>query len=624
MTITQEASNSRHSQLADKPTSDPHHDLTEVCHFLKKEKLSGVPNAETLYEASLAAKEMIESGCEDARRSAAQKLTANDVAYGLAEFVLAREFASDSDERESHYRKAIALFKKEIATYAGQDGAGRFVLQPYFLEEDGYVLAVTEFAEFLWKRGKCDEALETLLPALEASEKFHDREFLLATSWLIRKDLDDKAADLLDNVVPTSADWMYIKALLLFRSVGDTPVSRAALALATRQNRQIGRMLVGGDKKPKQEAAIQTHGRNDSLAISIVETPEYKEVGGAGGGIEDEEDAKKESYGRAEEVCEAPASADDKYSNESEDDHCLHSTHNESCSVHISKLKQFVADTQCAWHHTPNSQMWLIKELTGADISNEKSGRKIKQQVLKEPDAREASKLKRCKSDMDTAQVFADRGDLKGARRLFRSVLKELSRIESAEGIVEFLKVAHHLAELNEEMGGGTDEIVTAVNNRVASIKPRFDDAERFYTFVFMNLSQLYNELGQHQHAADLLTQCSQVFARLLESNDPRVGVHDVSFVNYNLGVSLGSLRRYDEAVPLFQRAIELDEQYLGKDHPAISESLDHLARCLHHLGRHDEEDTVRARWHEVDLSDGEDPHKAHGPSCAWYLTDCP
>ena len=55
----------------------------------------------------------------------------------------------------------------------------------------------------------------------------------------------------------------------------------------------------------------------------------------------------------------------------------------------------------------------------------------------------------------------------------------------------------------------------------------------------------------------------------------------------YNRTVTLYSQGRYQEALPLGEKAVRLGEQEFGTNHPIVANLLDNLARSYHALGRY-------------------------------------
>ncbi|ODS33390.1 MAG: hypothetical protein SCARUB_01499 [Candidatus Scalindua rubra] len=64
------------------------------------------------------------------------------------------------------------------------------------------------------------------------------------------------------------------------------------------------------------------------------------------------------------------------------------------------------------------------------------------------------------------------------------------------------------------------------------------------------------------------------------------------------------SRRKYDEAQPLYNRALAIREKALGSDHPDVAEPLENLARLYHFQGKYAEAETLYKRalavWEKV------------------------
>jgi hypothetical protein len=70
---------------------------------------------------------------------------------------------------------------------------------------------------------------------------------------------------------------------------------------------------------------------------------------------------------------------------------------------------------------------------------------------------------------------------------------------------------------------------------------------------------------------------------RVLGKDHPRVaGGYN------NLAKLLRNQRKYDQAEPLYRRAIEINQTVLGNDHPHLATSYNNLALLLKHQGKYD------------------------------------
>jgi len=69
--------------------------------------------------------------------------------------------------------------------------------------------------------------------------------------------------------------------------------------------------------------------------------------------------------------------------------------------------------------------------------------------------------------------------------------------------------------------------------------------------------------------------------AKALGENDPREALS-----LYHQADALVAQNRFDDAIPLFERALAIDEKALGPDHPDVAPVLEHYAVPLRRTGR--------------------------------------
>ncbi len=63
-----------------------------------------------------------------------------------------------------------------------------------------------------------------------------------------------------------------------------------------------------------------------------------------------------------------------------------------------------------------------------------------------------------------------------------------------------------------------------------------------------------------------------------------------------NLGYYLDDRAQYEEAEPLYQRAIAIDEKTLGPEHPDLATKLNNLANLYQHQGKYEEAESLYQR----------------------------
>ena len=191
-------------------------------------------------------------------------------------------------------------------------------------------------------------------------------------------------------------------------------------------------------------------------------------------------------------------------------------------------------------------------------------------------------------------------------------------------GSWQFLETLEALIHLVTHTGGSSEGIIEMLEKQLASVEAIHTGAPRMRALMLQNLARYFSDLDKHDRAGDLLAKSAEISDLLLQDGDSSVSLFEFQSVAFNLGFSLGEQRRYQEAAHFFRRSLEMQEQFLGENHPDLIKGLDHLMRCLHNTGRHAEEEPIRARLSTLQLDSDYDPHQSHGPSCPWYLSRCP
>jgi len=221
----------------------PHDDLSIYCFLLREDEidLSTTDGVECFRLVQLS-RQMIEAPTQAERVAAAREFLLARQDYGLPYLILAREGSADENEAQARYLEALEWFQDEYERPIDEDS---MCVDPYFMEDDGHCLVAAEVSRFLWRLGKTEEALEEILFAVDTFGDYcEEKPVYTATSWLIQMDCDQDARLLIDEAPSSDVEWLYAKALLLFRSLGDTAVSRAALQLAAKKSMLIGSMLL--------------------------------------------------------------------------------------------------------------------------------------------------------------------------------------------------------------------------------------------------------------------------------------------------------------------------------------------------------------------------------------------
>ena len=187
--------------------------------------------------------------------------------------------APSPDETLALYEKAVDAGRRAIGERGFEELAGHFWGD---LSTRPYMRARAGLAEVLAALGRFDEAIghyEGLL-ALNPDDNQGNRYLLLEA--LLDAGRYEAAGALLGRFEDDgSAEWMYCRALLAFRSEGDTPAARAALSEAIRGNPHVARFIIDPDSAPDGDPSFVTFGSPDeAVGASDLLGPAFEEVAG--------------------------------------------------------------------------------------------------------------------------------------------------------------------------------------------------------------------------------------------------------------------------------------------------------------------------------------------------------
>ncbi|MHB8993598.1 MAG: hypothetical protein ACYC66_18405 [Chloroflexota bacterium] len=183
--------------------------------------------------------------------------------------LLAEESARSAREAADLYAKGVAAGERALGKNTFQEDAGHFW---GILETRPYMRARFGLAQALWAMGKHQEAIQHAWEMLRLNPNDNQgvRDPLLA--WLLETGDDAQAKKLL-NLYPkdASAMWSYGRALLAFRTEGDTKRARKLLAEAKRGNRHVPAYLLGRKGLPRELPETIGFGDEDEAVACTVE-----------------------------------------------------------------------------------------------------------------------------------------------------------------------------------------------------------------------------------------------------------------------------------------------------------------------------------------------------------------
>ena len=167
-------------------------------------------------------------------------------AYSL----LAAEKSRSVTEARMYLDRAVEAGERALGPVAFEEDVGHFW---GILETRPYMRARARLAECLWKLGEEDEAIEHCQDMLRLNPNDNQgiRDVLLTR--LLQRGQQEKARQLLDTYADDgSANWLYNRALWLFREEGESEEASRALAEALKQNPHVPAYLLGKKRVPKR------------------------------------------------------------------------------------------------------------------------------------------------------------------------------------------------------------------------------------------------------------------------------------------------------------------------------------------------------------------------------------
>ena len=163
--------------------------------------------------------------------------------------LLAEETASSLSEALDLYRQGVEAGERSLGKDAFEEDVGHFW---GILETRPYMRARAGLAECLWSDGKHDEAIEHYKDMLRLNPNDNQGIRDLLMPRLIEIGKNEEAEALFREYEDDGmASWMYSRALLDFRKMGDSKISRKSLAAAVKKNKHIPAYLLGRKKIPQ-------------------------------------------------------------------------------------------------------------------------------------------------------------------------------------------------------------------------------------------------------------------------------------------------------------------------------------------------------------------------------------
>ncbi|MDR3617217.1 MAG: tetratricopeptide repeat protein [Candidatus Obscuribacterales bacterium] len=185
------------------------------------------------------------------RIDAAHRVISSNPELGLPYAILARDEEKDFEKRQRLYATALEklLIERESQKENWEKDISELELQaPYFIYAPGIEIIASEAAKELWHQKHFDDAISLLKRVIDSLGVSECELVYLATSYLIMRDSDAAAKELLAKMPVSTSEWFYLNALLLFRETGDSALARACLRVAASEDPVYLFEIVGAKK----------------------------------------------------------------------------------------------------------------------------------------------------------------------------------------------------------------------------------------------------------------------------------------------------------------------------------------------------------------------------------------
>ncbi len=251
---------------------------------------------------------------------------------------------------------------------------------------------------------------------------------------------------------------------------------------------------------------------------------------------------------------------------------------------------RLLVDAGSGWHTTPGAAQWLESFLT-------KPVPLSAQQQMANPQF--MSRFKLWKTNFEIADAQIERGNLKDAKKNARMAFKEIRKA----GFISkaLFDSIEQLIDIAFDYDGAIGEITQCLEELLKE-RQSIEDREQV-TAITAKIADYYQRLELDEPALKLFEEEIATTEKLLETNDRAVCLDQLAQALLKKGSSLTRLERWQEATVVLERSLELQESYLGKDHPDLLLALDQLVECLQKTGEVEKAQEVDARLKAIQIA---------------------
>jgi tetratricopeptide (TPR) repeat protein len=175
---------------------------------------------------------------------------------------------------------------------------------------------------------------------------------------------------------------------------------------------------------------------------------------------------------------------------------------------------------------------------------------------------------------------------------IFRFLELEMEGIDEYKGVIQMMgDIQTGWTDIQGLTISERENIITRLRERLVT-----SDIKSLEQANISNLLAEYlYSFAKYQEAEPLYRKALEIREEILEKKNS-----DIAESLNNLAVLLYSKGRYQEAEPLYRRALEIREETLGEKHPDMARSLNNLSAFLHSTDRYHEAESLLRRALEI------------------------
>jgi len=195
-------------------------------------------------------------------------------------YVLLAEHARSPQEAKELYEQGVRAGERALGPRTFEEDVGHFW---GLIETRPYMRAREGLANMLWLLGERRAAIEHYADMLRLNPGDNQGIRYVLANCLLRERDDEALEKLLDQFKDDAmAEWLYTRALLLFRREGPGRKANAALKKALQENKFVPAYLLGTKRLPRQLPAYIGFGdENEAVSYAAGALDVWRETPGA-------------------------------------------------------------------------------------------------------------------------------------------------------------------------------------------------------------------------------------------------------------------------------------------------------------------------------------------------------